>query len=117
MGNAIRIDRCPHCSGVLRERTKEQNDLLHAVITDISRQKEWAGKWLSVEEWKRLLIAGWERTRGNGPSMYPAVDGKGFDFIYTRSSRLAKQDMTELVEYVSAWAIDQGVHLHDREAA
>ena len=113
--SAIRIDRCPHCAGILRERTKEQNDLLHAVISDIAEQKQWAGKYLSVEELKRLLIAAWERTRGNGPSMYPAVDGNGFDFIYTRSSRLAKQDMTELCDYVQAWAVDNGVQL--REAA
>lgn len=111
----IRIDKCPHCAGILRERTTEQNSLLHALLSDIASQKQWAGQWLSVEEWKRLMIAAWERTKGQGPAMYPALDGKGLDFIYTKSSRMAKQDMIDLIDYASAWAVDNDIHL--REAA
>lgn len=113
---AIRIDKCPKCGAVLRERTTEQNDLFHALLSDIAHQKQWAGQWLSVEEWKRLMIAAWERTKGQGPAMYPAIDGHGMDFIYTRSSRLAKQDFIDLIDYATAWAVEKDVHLHDKAA-
>jgi len=111
--SAIRIDRCPHCAGVLRERTVEQNAKLHALLSDIAAQKQWAGQWLDIEAWKRLLTAAWERANGRSAECYPAIDGHGFDIVYRRTSRLAKQDMVELIEYVTAWAVSNGIELHD----
>jgi hypothetical protein len=108
---AIRIDKCPHCAGVLRERTTEQNAKLHALLTDISQQREWAGKHIDVEAWKRLMVAAWERANKHPAEFYPAIDGQGFDVVYRRTSRLAKQDMIDLIEYVTAWAVDNGIVL------
>lgn len=113
---SIRIDRCPHCAGVLRERSVEQNAKLHALLADIAKQKQWAGQWLDIEAWKRLITAAWERANGRSAEFYPSLDGQGFDVVYRRTSRLAKQDMADLVEYATAWAVQNGVELH-REAA
>lgn len=56
-------------------RNTKQNALLHAMLTDIAMQHEWAGKLRDVECWKRLLTAAWLRTRGEPLEMLPAVDG------------------------------------------
>lgn len=112
----IRIDRCPHCAGVLRERSVEQNAKLHAVLQDISTQKQWAGKWLDVEAWKRLMVSAWERTEGRGAEFYPALDGVGFDVVYSRTSRFNKQEMIELIEYVTAWAVSNDVKIREEKA-
>jgi len=114
---AIRIDKCPRCGAVLRERSTEQNSALHAAIADIAEQKQWAGQHLDPEAWKRLLIAAWERANKRSAEIYPALDGAGFDLVYRRSSRLSKPEMSDLLEYVKAWATTEGVVLHDQEMA
>jgi hypothetical protein len=113
------IDRCPHCSMPIRQRSGEQNDALHAKISDIAHQLEWpanSGQRLTVEQWKRLLIAAWDRSQGSSADFFPALDGHGFDVVYRRSSRLSKQDASELLEYVTAWGTDQGVKWERTEA-
>jgi hypothetical protein len=109
----IRIDKCPNCGMVLRERTVEQNAKLHAVLHDIQRQKQWAGQWLDIEAWKRLMVAAWERANGKLAEFYPAIDGVGFDVVYQRTSRMNKNEMIELIEYATAWAVENGVKLEE----
>jgi NinB protein len=107
------IDRCPHCAGVLRQRSNEQNARLHAVISDIAEQKEWDGQKLDVEVWKRLLVGAFCRANGQSVQIYRAIDGNGLEMVYRRTSRMSKQEMSELIEYVTSWALEQGVILHD----
>lgn len=93
-------DFCPECGCVIENRTSEQNDKLHAMITDIARQKEWAGKKLDVETWKRLLTAAFARAKKQSAVFYPALDGQGFDVVYRRTSRMGKREMSEFIDYV-----------------
>jgi hypothetical protein len=109
----IRIDRCPKCGTTLRERTIEQNDKLHALLHDISTQKQWAGQWLDIEASKRLMTAAWERSNGRAAEIYPALDQAGFDVVYRRTSRMNKAELSELIEFATAWAIEQGVTLQE----
>ena len=112
----IRIDRCPKCNATLRERSIEQNSKLHALLHDISTQKQWAGQWLDIEAWKRLMVSAWERSEGRQAEFYPALDGAGFDVVYRRTSRMNKNEMIDLIEYATAWAIQNGVTLHEEKA-
>jgi hypothetical protein len=100
----------------LRERSIEQNSKLHALLADISRQKQWAGQWIDVEAWKRLLTAAWERAEGRSAEFYPALDGAGFDVVWRRTSRMNKQEMISLIEYAQAWAVENGVKLSEEKA-
>jgi hypothetical protein len=106
-----RIDRCPKCGTRLVQRSVEQNDKLHALLHDISEQKQWAGQWLDVEDWKRLVTAAWERASGRQARMFPSLDGQGIDVVYQRTSRLSKEEMAELIEYATAWAVQHEVRL------
>jgi hypothetical protein len=87
----------------LRQRNTDQNAKLHATIHELASKKQWAGQWLEDEDWKRLLIAAWERTHGRGMKILPALDGSGFDVVYRRSSRLTKEEMADLIEFVESW--------------
>lgn len=107
------IDRCPKCGAGLILRSPDQNRKLHAVLHDVARQKQWAGEYRDVETWKRLFISAYEREQKNAPVMLPAIDGQGVDFVYRRSSRMSKQEMVELVDFATAWALDNGVELSD----
>lgn len=111
------VDKCPHCARSLVRRSEEQNAKLHALLADIAEQKQWAGQWLDVEDWKRLITAGWERASGAHVRIFPALDGVGMDVLYRRTSRMTKQEMSELIEYATAWAVQNGVALQEKEAA
>lgn len=115
---AIRIDRCPRCGVTLRERSNEKNAHLHAILGAISKQRQWAGKWLDIEAWKRLMVAAFEREKGRSPEFYPALDGHGMDIVYSRTSRMSQEEIRELIHFAEAWAIEQGVDLGEpKEAA
>lgn len=89
------------------KRSGEQNDLLHAELQEIAEKVKWAGEVLDVESWKRLMTAGWCRAIGKSASIYPAVEGQGFDVIYQRTSTLTKGEMTDLIAFVQAWKADR----------
>ena len=91
------------------KRSDAQNRLLHACLTDISKQVEWAGAKRDVDTWKRLLTAAWLRARGEPIEMLPAIDGNGVDIVFRRTSQLTKAECAELSEFVMAWAAERGV--------
>ena len=84
-------------------RNSSQNALLHALLTDISRTHEWAGKKREVETWKRLMTAAWLRARGESIEVLPALDGHGIDVVFRRTSDLTISECAELIEFVQAW--------------
>ena len=96
-------------------RNTKQNALLHAMLTDIAMQHEWAGKLRDVECWKRLLTAAWLRARGEPLEMLPAIDGYGVDIVFRRTSELTRAECAELCDFITAWTIDQGIALRDAQ--
>lgn len=85
------------------DRSGEQNKLLHARLTDIANQVEHAGRKWEVLIWKRLLTAAWLREAGETPQMIPAVDGKGFDVVYERTSKLSVKQCAELLDWIECF--------------
>jgi len=101
------VERCPHCNAYLRQRNTDQNAKFHAMVSGLAESRKWAGEYISPEDWKRLLIAAWERTQGRAPRMLPALDGSGFDVVYRRSSRLSKEEMSDLIEFAQAFMVKE----------
>lgn len=93
----------------LETRSDAQNRLLHSRINDIRKHCEWAGRRWDTEDWKRLLTAAWCRTRNEGVEMVPAIDGKGFDVLYQRTSKLSRKECAELSEFIFAWGSEREV--------
>lgn len=92
-----------------KNRTLEENSLLHALITEIAKKMEWAGAKRDVETWKRLLVAAWCRVHGSAVNILPALDGSGVDIIPVRTSKLTKKECSDLIEYIYAWGADNGI--------
>lgn len=89
------------------KRSSSQNKLLHAMLQDIASRREWAGRKWDVLTWKRLLTAAWMRARGDQVLVVPALDGHGFDVVFEHTSKLSKAQMTELIEFITAWDATQ----------
>lgn len=90
-------------------RNGAQNALLHSLLGEIAETVEWAGKKRTVEVWKRLLCAAWLRARGESIEVLPALDGHGVDLVYAPTSSLSKAECAELIDFVTAWAAENGV--------
>ena len=97
------------------KRSDAQNRLLHACLSEISKQIEWAGAKRDVDTWKRLLTAAWLRARGEGVEVLPAIDGHGIDVVFRHTSKLTKAECAELSEFVMAWAAERGIVLMEAE--
>lgn len=91
------------------KRNTSQNALLHAVLTDVANQVDWAGSKRDVTTWKRLLTAGWLRAKGEHAELLPAIDGRGFEVLYQHTSELHAGECAELVDYIHAWGTERGV--------
>ena len=99
----------------LREETRsdKQNRFLHAMLGDISKQTEWAGKKRDIDTWKRLLTAAWLRARGESVELLPAIDGHGIDVVFRHTSKLTRAECSELCEFIMAWCAEHDVTLRD----
>jgi hypothetical protein len=91
------------------KRTLDENAKLHAMLSEVADQVEWAGKKRDVEVWKRLMVSAWCRARGEPVEILPALDGHGIDIVPVRTSKLNKRDCAELIEFVYAWGADNDV--------
>ena len=88
-------------------RTSEQNDRFHAMLQDVAEQKQWHGERLDIEEWKRLFSAAVFKEK-----MLPGISG-GIVIVPKFTRRMSKGELSELMEFVSAWAVENGVRLND----
>lgn len=99
------------------KRSSVQNRRLHAMLSDIAKQVEWSGAKRDVDTWKRLVVAAWLRAEGEPVEFIPAIDGKGVDVIFERTSRMNKGQLSSLIEYVSLWGDSKGVEWSNEESA
>lgn len=87
-------------------RSLDQNAALHALIGEIAQRCEWAGRRWDIETWKRLLVGAWDRATGVPVVMLPALDGRGVEVVFRRTSSLTKPECSDLMEFVNAWAAE-----------
>jgi len=88
-------------------RSLEQNSLMWAMLGDISRQVDWYGEKLTSEDWKDIFTAALRKCR-----VVPGLDG-GFVVLGLRTSAMTKQEMTNLLELIAAFAAEKGVKFSD----
>lgn len=86
------------------KRTLDQNAALWAALEDIAEQVVWHGVRLSAEDWKDVLTASWRRQR-----VVPAIDGGGFVALGARTSRMTKQEMSDVLDLAHAFGNERGV--------
>jgi hypothetical protein len=84
-------------------RTNEQNSKMWAMLSDIARAKP-LGRELTTDKWKALFMdaigipADWE----------PGINGGVVNVGY-RSSRLTKEQMSDMIEQMYAFGAEHGV--------
>lgn len=100
------IERAPNdyvCQIKQKTRTLEQNALMWALLTDLSKQVNWYGQFLTQDEWKDVMSASLKKQK-----VVPGVDG-GFVVIGARTSQMGKKEMSDLCELIQAFGAEHGV--------
>jgi hypothetical protein len=95
------------------KRSLPQNDRMWAMLTDVATQLPWHGIKLSADDWKLIFLDALKREL----RMVPNLDGSGFVNLGRSSSDLSKEEMTNLIDLISAFGANHGVVFHDTEAA
>lgn len=85
------------------KRSLPQNQLMWSILSDLSKQVLWHGEKLTKEEYKDLLTAGLKKQRA-----IPGIDG-GFVVLGTSTSKMTKQEMTDLITLAHAFGDERGV--------
>ena len=92
-------------------RTLDQNSLLWARLTEVARCVEWYGQKLSAEDWKDCFSASLRKAR-----VVPGLDPGTYVPLGMRTSDMSKQEMTLLLDLISAFAAERGVQFKDETA-
>jgi len=89
------------------KRSNEQNSKLWACLADIAEQVEWHGTKLSAEDWKHMISASLKKQR-----IVPGIDG-GFVVLGQSTSKMTKEEFSELLEVAMAFGAEHGVEWSD----
>jgi hypothetical protein len=101
------IDAAPDGSVVTvtpAKRTVDQNSRLWAMLSDISRAKP-EGRSLTPDVWKSLFLHALDHSQ----RFEMALDGNGMVPTGFRSSRLSKEQMSNLMECIAEYGARFGV--------
>ena len=93
------------------KRTLDQNARFWAMLTDVATQVEHCGRRYTPDAWKVLFL----HAIGREVQFLPALDGTTFIPFGQSSSDLSKAEMSDLMEFVSAWGAERGVVFHDEQ--
>lgn len=94
------------------KRTTDQNSLLWALLTDISRQVVWHGQKLTPDDWKTILTASLRKSR-----VVPGIDAGTLVPLGMSTSGMSKQEFSELIDLIYAFGAEQGAVFSDQEAS
>lgn len=99
----------------VREQTRsaEQNDRLHAMLTDVSQQVEWNGSKRDVEAWKDIFTAAL-RSANHNLDVVPGLYG-GFVLLGMHTSSMTVAELGDLMTLIEAWGAENGVVFRDQE--
>lgn len=86
-------------------RSIEQNALMWTLLNEISRNVIWHGRKLPPESWKIMATAALKKQ-----DVVPGIDGN-FVVLGSSTSRMTKNEMTELIEFLQAFAVQNGIQV------
>lgn len=92
-------------------RSNQQNALLWSLLSEVSRAKP-NGREHTPDVWKSLFMS----ACGHAVQFEVGLDGRPFPIGF-RSSRLSKEQMGELIEFVLQYCAEKGIKVKMDEAA
>lgn len=88
-------------------RTLMQNDLMWSLLDCLEKQIVWYGHKLTAEEWKDFVTALMKKQK-----VVPGYEG-GIVVLASRTSKMSKKDMSELIETIYWFGSQHNVNFQD----
>ena len=85
-------------------RSLEQNARLWSMLNEIAAQVEWYGRKLDSESWKHIFSSSLRKM-----DVVPNLDGTGFVALGLSTSKMSKRELSDLMELISAFAVEHNV--------
>ena len=95
-------------------RSSEQNAMLHPLLTDISKQKEWMGKKRTMLQWKVIMVSAHAIATGEPAEMVIGLEGEVVN-LRESTAAMSKKRFASLLDYVLAWGANNGVMFRDTD--
>lgn len=96
-------------------RSLDQNSRFWAMLTDCAVQGRINGRRFNTEDWKTMFMTAYAEERGIEIRHLPALNRAGMIPSGRSSSDLSVQEMSELMEWIAAWGVENGIKFHDQE--
>lgn len=93
-------------------KSRDQEEMYHAIIGQISKQASHLGAKWSAEDWKRFLV--WQFAKEVGIStgkLVPSLDGTGIVQLGLQTRKFTKDEAIQFTEWLIAWAAENGVNI------
>jgi hypothetical protein len=91
-----------------RKRSISQNDLMWALLSDVSRAKP-QGRSMTTDLWKCLFM----EACGHEVQFVEGLNGRPFP-VGHQSSKLTVPQMRDLIEFIYAWGSENGVQFSEK---
>jgi hypothetical protein len=105
------VDQAPRGAVVnirAANRTNDQNALMWSLLSEVSRAKP-EGRELTPDVWKSLFL----HSLDHAQRFEMALDGQGMVPVGFRSSRLTKEQFSDLIEVIREYGARHGVVFSD----
>ena len=89
-------------------RSNDQNALMWSLLTQISKQLDWAGKKRTPEDWKDLLTAALRHIE-----CVPGIAPDTVVPLGMRTSQMTSAEISELIESMIAFGTEHGVKFRE----
>ncbi|MEH8088908.1 recombination protein NinB [Gallibacterium anatis] len=95
-------------------RTLAQNAKLHAMLGDIAKQCKFQGKKRDIETWKMIMVSAHKIATGGQAEMAIGLEGEVIN-LRESTSQMGVKRLASLIDYVEAWAAEQGVRFSNKQ--
>lgn len=93
-------------------KSRDQEEKYHAIIGEIAKQAQHLGATWDATSWKRLLVAKFCKEIGlNAGRVIPDLDGTGIVQLEFQTRKFSKEQASQFIEWLHAWAADNGIEL------
>jgi hypothetical protein len=96
-------------------RSVDQNSRFWAMLTDCAVQGRIDGRRYNTEQWKLMFLHAYAEERGIEIKYLPALNRAGMVPCGRSSSDLSVGEMSEVMEFITAWGAENGITFHDQE--
>ena len=94
-------------------RSLEQNSKLHALLSDISKQCEFNGKKRDIDTWKMIMVSAHTVATGGQVEIATGLEGEDIN-LRESTAQMSIKRSASLIEYITAWGVENGVKFNDK---